>query len=544
MPTCRPRRTLVRLALGLLAWQWATVALVQAQQAPPPLPAAFWGAIAIAGQPAPIGTMVCGRIQDADKGCITSTAAGQYGGPRGDERKLAVQGAEADIGGTIRFFVVPPGTVGGYADQSVAYNPADVRQLDLTLSATPAAVPTPAPLPTPTATPTSTPTATPAPTATPTPLSPAPTVTPPAAPSGLPPPPPAPTSTPVPTATPTSAPTPTPTVTPTSTQTPTPTPAIFEKTQALATDPQGALKEGAALTSSDGAGTVFVPQGTVALAPDKKPVSAITIRPVISLPQAPQGQRVAGRAYNLGPDGATFDPPIQLTLRFAPSSLPPGVSVASLRPAYYSPATGQWEQLTRFVLDQASNAIFVQTSHFTLFAVVAAATQPQQTPAATPSPVPPATPAPTAAPGPTRTPQPTAAPATTPTPATPTALTPSARTPAAQPTAISTPFLAPATAALIPLATPAAPPQPPATLTPSPRSPTTVTASPPTPSAVPTSPPTVLSASGPAQPPGSNASWKWPLLVAATLVALGMTSYWWRRRSVGGPTSPRPRSRG
>ncbi|MDP2950424.1 MAG: hypothetical protein Q8P22_12915, partial [Chloroflexota bacterium] len=167
------------LALGLVAWSGTIAASVFAQ---PPLPAAFWGLVTIAGSPAPVDTWVCGYIAGVQKGCIQVTTAGRYGAldvdkPLASERKLAVNGTDADIDRAIRFFVMPPGTLGDYAEQSVVYTPGDVRRLDLTLPSVPAPAPTPTPGPTPTPTPA--PTATPTPTPAPTPTAtPAPTPTP------------------------------------------------------------------------------------------------------------------------------------------------------------------------------------------------------------------------------------------------------------------------------------------------------------------------------------------------------------------------------
>ena len=66
----------------------------------PPLPSEFHGTLTIAGSPAATGTEVCGHIDGADKGCITTTQSGQYGGAGGGNPKLVVQSAAADIGKT------------------------------------------------------------------------------------------------------------------------------------------------------------------------------------------------------------------------------------------------------------------------------------------------------------------------------------------------------------------------------------------------------------------------------------------------------------
>ena len=189
----------------------------------PELPAAYWGTLTIAGNPAPTNTQVCGRIEGVDKGCITILEQGEYGGSGGPDPKLIVKSIGDDIHKTVRFFVTPPGTIGGLAEDqfpAVKYRPGDVLQVDLTLVVIPDPVP-----PTPTPTPTATPTPTPTPTATPTPT-PTPTATPTPTPT--------PTATPTPTPTPTATPKPTPTPTATPTPTPTPTLPTPEEIEALA----------------------------------------------------------------------------------------------------------------------------------------------------------------------------------------------------------------------------------------------------------------------------------------------------------------------
>lgn len=115
------------------------------QQAPP-LPHAFYGTVSIAGSPAPAGTEICGMIGGQQKGCIVTDEPGSYGGASGGEAKLVVQSDQGDVGATIRFFVTPPGTIGGFAAQETVYDPGEVNELNLTLA-------TPPPTPTPTATP-------------------------------------------------------------------------------------------------------------------------------------------------------------------------------------------------------------------------------------------------------------------------------------------------------------------------------------------------------------------------------------------------------
>ncbi|GAF96159.1 unnamed protein product, partial [marine sediment metagenome] len=128
---------------------------------------------------------------------------------------------------------------------------------------------------------------------------------------------------------------------------------------------------------------------------DGSPLTEITIVPVTTPPAPPPQQNVIGIPVDLGPDGATFLPPITVTLTYDPATLPEGVALEDLVIAYYDTATGLWVELTDIVVDPATNTISGQASHFTVFSIMApVAEEPAPT---TPAPTTPAptTPAPT-----------------------------------------------------------------------------------------------------------------------------------------------------
>ena len=114
----------------------------------PPLPDAFYGTLTIAGADAAVGTEVCGRIDGADRGCITTTQAGRYGGAGGGELKLVVNGSAGDVSKTIEFFAAPPGRQFGLAAETGTFSIGDVRELNLSLATTPPVLPSD-PTPTP-----------------------------------------------------------------------------------------------------------------------------------------------------------------------------------------------------------------------------------------------------------------------------------------------------------------------------------------------------------------------------------------------------------
>jgi len=201
----------------------------------------------------------------------------------------------------------------------------------------------------------------------------------------------------LPTPTPTAAaPTPTPAVT---TPTPTPTatvpPIPTEETVALPVDDEGVVQEDVEESVFFGMVDISIGDGTIALTEDGEPLQEITVEEIcFGFPAPPAGAYVVGCVYDFLPDGATFDPPITITLHYDPGQVAAlGLAEENLKIALYNAATGEWQVLDSIV-DTENNIITAEVSEFTMFAVYSPA------PAATPTPTPvPVTPTPTAAPG-------------------------------------------------------------------------------------------------------------------------------------------------
>jgi transcriptional regulator with XRE-family HTH domain len=100
----------------------------------------------------------------------------------------------------------------------------------------------------------------------------------------------------------------------------------------------GAIASTVTATSADGNLTVTFPAGTKALTKAGAPVSSLRSTPVTP-PAPPTGSNVIGLAYDFGPDGATFDPPIEFKFTYDPATLPAGVDEEKLVIAYFDLAT-------------------------------------------------------------------------------------------------------------------------------------------------------------------------------------------------------------
>ena len=75
-------------------------------------------------------------------------------------------------------------------------------------------------------------------------------------------------------------------------------------------------------------------------------------------------------ALELGPSGATFNPPVTVNMQYDPSTLPAGAGEGDLIIAFYDTTTGTWIPLNNIVIDTVHNTISCTTTHFTQFAVI------------------------------------------------------------------------------------------------------------------------------------------------------------------------------
>lgn len=94
----------------------------------PQLPHIFYGELTINSAPAPIGTVVIAKVDGVEKGRITTTVTGKYGGPGAYDQKLLVQGSIAD-NATVIFLVNDHN-----AEQTASFHSGTVQELNLAVN--------------------------------------------------------------------------------------------------------------------------------------------------------------------------------------------------------------------------------------------------------------------------------------------------------------------------------------------------------------------------------------------------------------------------
>ncbi len=163
----------------------------------------------------------------------------------------------------------------------------------------------------------------------------------------------------------------------------TPSPPLTIETNLLGTEASynisstGIIQETIEATSADGKLTITVPKDTKALDKGGNPLSTLTSVVNPSPPPPPTDARIIGLAYNFGPNGATFVPPLKLEYTYDPAALPAGVAEADLVLAYYDEVAGKWVELD-CVVDTVNNIITASVPHFTTFAIIGTVRPPEE----------------------------------------------------------------------------------------------------------------------------------------------------------------------
>jgi hypothetical protein len=177
-------------------------------------------------------------------------------------------------------------------------------------------------------------------------------------------------------------PTPTPVITPPPLPTPTP----------IAIPGNGTVGQQVVYSVLDGQAILTIGAGTTLLTATGGPVQSISVtEECLNIPSS--GGCVVGCAYNYTPSGATFNPPVTLTLKYDPGMV---TDTSKLSIAYYNTATSKWVVLTSTV-NTVNHTVSAQVSGFPgVFAVYSCVPSVSPTPTATVGPTP--TPAPTPTP--------------------------------------------------------------------------------------------------------------------------------------------------
>ena len=130
----------------------------------------------------------------------------------------------------------------------------------------------------------------------------------------------------------------------------------LSSTTTLNVDEDGMLQETSQLETLDKKVSVAVAQGTKLLDAQGEALGSFSATAVTSSPEPPS-QRAIVYAYDFGPDGATFDPPISLTITYDESLIPENVVEENLSMAIWDEAISKWVVLDGSTVDPENNTI-------------------------------------------------------------------------------------------------------------------------------------------------------------------------------------------
>ena len=136
-------------------------------------------------------------------------------------------------------------------------------------------------------------------------------------------------------------------------------------------DSQGRLEVKTEVSSTDSKVNLSMDKGVRALDKDGKPLHIIQAAVINPGPlPSPEAAYIASPVYNLGPQGATFDPGVLFTLRYDPKKVPEGLKENALYIACYD-GTG-WCKLLYRRVDTKLHSVttHLHDFNFTIFAVL------------------------------------------------------------------------------------------------------------------------------------------------------------------------------
>ena len=124
-------------------------------------------------------------------------------------------------------------------------------------------------------------------------------------------------------------------------------------------------------TAKDEQSWVTVPEGTTGLTAEGEPLTFISAVKMEVPPPPPPYHSMVALTYTFGPEGATFDQPVGITLTYSEAGLPADFDEEDLVIVVWDEVAGEWVKLET-VVDTVNNTVTTYVTHFSTFTVLAA----------------------------------------------------------------------------------------------------------------------------------------------------------------------------
>jgi hypothetical protein len=130
---------------------------------------------------------------------------------------------------------------------------------------------------------------------------------------------------------------------------------------------EGKFLENVIAESMDSKVQVLIPKGTIGKNNIGAPLYVIVVKEIPTPPAPPAESRIIGQGYELGPGGATFDPPITFAVKYDKKLFPEGVDESNLRVGYWDDS--KW-QILESTVDTMATTVSTKVSHFSPYAII------------------------------------------------------------------------------------------------------------------------------------------------------------------------------
>ncbi|UCB43895.1 MAG: hypothetical protein JSV77_04410 [Dehalococcoidales bacterium] len=134
-------------------------------------------------------------------------------------------------------------------------------------------------------------------------------------------------------------------------------------------DPEGYFLQEASAWSADNLVKITILEGVKGLDAYGNPLTYVTIVEMEEPPYPTSDQTVIGPIYDFGPDGATFNPPINLTITYNPALIPEGVNEEDLAIVVWDTSIMIWTK-SPSVVDTENHTISAQIHSFSSYTIM------------------------------------------------------------------------------------------------------------------------------------------------------------------------------
>jgi hypothetical protein len=132
----------------------------------------------------------------------------------------------------------------------------------------------------------------------------------------------------------------------------------------------GVFTRDSVFSSPDDRCQIVINRDTLCLTENGEPLGELTIAGMETPPDPPQGYRTVGTVYQLEPQGATFDPPLTITLGYEAPMIPAAAAEGEMVIGTWDEANG-WAILEESSLEPGSDTISTTLSHLATLATLA-----------------------------------------------------------------------------------------------------------------------------------------------------------------------------